>query len=47
MKNFNVFEQRDGELHYCQKVTAATAVDALRIAKQKGYYAPVIGDAHE
>jgi hypothetical protein len=47
MKNFNVFEQRDGVLVYMQKVTAPTAADALRIAKQKGYVAPVIGDSHE
>jgi hypothetical protein len=47
MKNFNVFEQREGELVYMQKVTAATAVDALRIAKQKGYVAPIIGESYE
>lgn len=47
MKNFNVFEQREGILHYMQKVTAPTAADALRIAKQKGYIAPIIGDSHE
>jgi len=47
MRNFNVFEQRDGDLHYLQKLTAPTAVDALRIAKQKGYLAPIIGVCHD
>jgi hypothetical protein len=47
MRNFNVFEQREGVVVYMQKVTAATAVDALRIAKQKGYCAPIIGDSHD
>jgi len=47
VKTYLVFEQRDGILYYLQKVTAVDAYAALRIAKQKGYYAPVIGECHE
>lgn len=45
LKKFIVYRQVEGELVYMDTVDAEFANDALRIAKQKGYFAPVIGDA--
>ena len=44
MKNFNVYAQLDSVVKV-GVVTAKCAVDALRIAKQKGFVAPIIGEA--
>ena len=43
MKNWFVYLQLDSVTRVAT-ITAPTALEALRIAKQKGYYAPMIGD---
>ena len=45
MKTYIVYQQIGGVVERVFTLTADTAVDALRIAKQKGFWAPIIGDA--
>lgn len=42
MQDFRVFKQVYGVLHYVGTITAPTEADALRIAKQKWRFAPII-----
>ena len=47
MKNYRVYQQIQGMLIYVQAVTADTQEDALRIAKQKNIWAPIIGEPRD
>lgn len=46
MKNFKVYVMVDS-LVCVGTITAVNAIEALRIAKQKGWTAPMIGDCHD
>jgi hypothetical protein len=44
IRKYQVYRQVEGILEPARVVDAANPVDALRIAKQKGELAPVIGE---